>query len=137
MKNDFMKKDIQSRNDIEFLIESFYEKVRRDDVIGFIFNDVAKVNWEHHTPVICDFWENILFQTKSYTGNTMLTHIKLHALSPLTTTHFDRWKKLFTETVNEHFDGDKALLAKQRAISIATMMQIKIIETPRNGLLIT
>lgn len=129
-----MKKDIQGREDIEQLMNSFYEKVRRDEVIGYIFNDVAKVDWEHHTPIICDFWENILFQTARFTGNPMVTHMKLHALSPLTKSHFDRWIKLFTETVDEYFEGKNAELAKQRAVSIATMMQIKIIESPHGGL---
>lgn len=129
-----MKKDIEDRNDIELLIDSFYNKVRRDEVIGYIFNDVAKVDWAHHTPIICDFWENILFQTRAYTGNPMATHLKLHALYPLTKSHFDRWKKLFTETVDDYFKGRNAELAKQKAMSIATMMQIKIIEAPGAGL---
>jgi hemoglobin len=61
----------------------------------------------------------------------MITHIRLHALTTLTKSHFDRWKKLFIETVDDCFEGEKAELAKQRAISIATMMQIKIIEAPQ------
>jgi hemoglobin len=129
-----MKKDIQDRKDIETLIHAFYDKVRKDELIGYIFNDVAKVNWEHHTPVICDFWENILFQSNVYRGNPMATHMNLHALSPLAKPHFDRWKKLFTETIDEYFEGKNAELAKQRAISIATMMQIKIIEAAGAGL---
>jgi hemoglobin len=124
-----MKKDIENRKDIEILIDSFYEKVRRDEAIGYIFNDVAKVNWEHHTPIICDFWENILFQTNVYKGNPIPTHIRLHSMTPLTKSHFDRWVRLFTDTVNDYFEGEKAELAKQRAISIATIMRIKIIES--------
>ena len=124
-----MKKDIQDRTDIEFLMNSFYDKVRGDDVIGYIFNEVAKVDWDHHIPIICDFWENILFQTNIYKGNPMQTHVRLHAITRLTKTHFDRWQKLFIETVDEYFEGERANLAKQRAISIATMIQIKIIET--------
>ena len=46
-----MKKDIENRGDIILLINTFYEKVKRDEVIGYIFNDVAKVNWEKHLPV--------------------------------------------------------------------------------------
>ena len=125
-----MRKDIENRKDIEHVIDSFYAKVRGDEVIGYIFNEIARVDWEHHTPIICDFWENILFQTRAYTGNPMATHLKLHALAPLTSSHFERWIKLFTETVNDHFEGKNAELAKQRAISIATMMRIKIIEAP-------
>jgi hemoglobin len=129
-----MKKDIENRKDIETVIHAFYDKVRKDNEIGYIFNDVAKVNWEHHTPIICDFWENILFQSNVYRGNPMTTHINLHALTPLKKTHFDRWKKLFMDTIDEYFEGKNAELAKQRAISIATMMQIKIIEGAKTGL---
>ena len=129
--NQKMRDQIKDRRDIEFLMKSFYDKVRRDEVIGYIFNDVAKVDWAHHIPIICDFWENILFQTNVYKGNPMVTHMRLHALTPLTKSHFDRWQKLFVETVDEHFEGEMAELAKQRAISIATMMQIKIIQTPQ------
>ncbi len=58
-----MKKDIENRKDIELLVRSFYDKVKADDTIGYIFNDIAKVNWEKHLPVMFDFWENVLFYT--------------------------------------------------------------------------
>ena len=64
-----MKKDIKTREDIELLVISFYDKVKADDTIGYIFNDVAKVNWEKHLPVMFDFWENILFFTGGYLGS--------------------------------------------------------------------
>lgn len=51
-----MKKDIENRNDVQLLIDSFYEKVKADKVIGYIFNDIAKVDWGKHLPVMYDFW---------------------------------------------------------------------------------
>jgi hemoglobin len=123
-----MKYDIESRNDVERLINSFYEKVQQDEVIGFIFNDVAKVNWEKHLPVMYNFWEGIIFFKNSYTGNPMQVHMNLHNLTPLRKEHFNQWLQLFNKTVDELFEGDKAMLAKERALSIATLMQIKIIE---------
>lgn len=122
-----MKKDIANRNDIILLVNSFYEKVKKDQVIGYIFNDVAKVNWEKHLPVMYDFWENVIFFTGAYTGNPMTAHKQLHQKTPLNAEHFQEWIKLFTQTVDELFEGDKAELTKQRAISIATVMQIKIV----------
>ena len=122
-----MKKDIANRDDIILLINTFYEKVKKDQVIGYIFNDVAKVNWEKHLPVMYDFWENVIFFTGAYTGNTMTAHKQLHQKTPLNAEHFQEWIKLFTQTVDELFEGDKAELTKQRAISIATVMQIKIV----------
>lgn len=122
-----MKNDIADRKDIQLLIDTFYEKVRRDDTIGYIFNDVAKVDWPHHLPRMYDFWENIAFQTGNYTGNPMPVHIQLHQQTPLNAAHFERWLQLFTGTADELFAGNKTELVKQRALSIATMMRIKII----------
>ena len=122
-----MKKDIENRKDIEFLMNSFYEKVKPDPVIGYIFTDVMKVNWERHLPMIYDFWENSLFYTGGYNGNLLEIHRRLNKVIPLTTKHFKRWTDLFAATVDELFEGEKAFLAKQRAISISTVMQIKIL----------
>jgi hemoglobin len=122
-----MKKDIANRDDIILLINTFYEKVKKDQLIGYIFNDVAKVNWEKHMPVMYDFWENVIFFTGTYTGNPMAAHKQLHQKTPLNAEHFQEWIKLFTQTVDGLFEGDKAELTKQRAISIATVMQIKIV----------
>jgi hemoglobin len=121
-----MKRDIETRADIELLVTSFYEKVKKDAVIGYIFNELAKVNWEKHLPVMFDFWENTLFYTGSYAGNPMKSHQKLHQMFNLNAKHFSQWIQLFTATVDELFAGEKAELAKQRAISISTVMQLKI-----------
>lgn len=123
-----MKKDIENREDIQLLVNTFYEKIKADNLIGFIFNDLVKVNWEKHLPVMYDFWENSLFYTGGYTGNPMDMHKRLNRMIPLITAHFDRWNKLFSATVDELFTGEKATLAKQRACSISTVMQIKLSE---------
>jgi hemoglobin len=127
-----MKTDIENRADVEHLINTFYDKVKQDNVIGFIFNDVAKVNWEKHLPVMYDFWENIIFYTNTYSGNPMKVHMHLSQRTPLTREHFQRWLQLFTETVDELFEGGKANIAKEKAISIATIMQAKIGDTSNN-----
>ncbi|MGG9971118.1 group III truncated hemoglobin [Ferruginibacter sp. SUN002] len=121
-----MKKDIETITDIQLLVNAFYEKVKADKTIGYIFNDVVKVNWEKHLPVMYNFWENTLFFTGTYEGNPMELHKQLHRLTPLTAAHFKEWTLLFTSTVDELFSGTKAELAKQRALSIATIMQVKI-----------
>src|SRR5690242_12105094 len=116
-----MKKDIQNIEDIKLLVNTFYDKVKSDKIIGYIFNDIAKVNWEKHLPVMYNFWENVIFFTGSYNGNPMTAHAKMHNVVHFTTDHFEQWIKLFTSTVDELFEGEKAELAKQRAISIATV----------------
>jgi hemoglobin len=122
-----MKHDIENRDDVKFLINTFYDKVKKDETIGYIFNDIAKVNWDYHLPIMYNFWESILFFTGTYTGNPMKAHEKIHPVVNFTAEHFSVWLKLFTSTVDELFEGEKAELAKQRAISIATVMQLKLL----------
>jgi hemoglobin len=122
-----IRKDISEAGDIRLLVNSFYEKVRKDPEIGPIFNDIARVDWEHHLPKMYAFWGNVLLQKGDYSGNPMTTHLELNALTPLTKAHFDRWLKLFRETIDEHFEGEIAERARQRSLSIATIMQMKII----------
>jgi len=121
-----MRKDIENRADIELLINSFYDKVRADDSIGYIFNDVAKVDWPRHMPIMYNFWEGVIFYTGNYSGNPMAMHKDLNKLERLTPEHFKRWLQLFVSTVDELFEGDKAELAKQRAMSIAVSIQVKL-----------
>lgn len=126
-----MKKDIENKDDLRILIDAFYDKVRSNRVIGYIFNDVAKVDWAHHTPIIYDFWESVLFHTGPYARNPMAIHKTLNEKHPLTADHFKEWLRLFTETVDELFEGLNSELIKQRAQSIATVIQLKIGGTSR------
>ncbi len=123
-----MKKDIENRADIELLVRSFYDKVKTDETIGYIFNDIFKVDWENHFPVMFDFWENVLFYTGSYDGNPLLIHQHINRVVPLKAAHFNQWNKLFAQTIDELFEGSNAMLAKQRALSISTVMQMKMMK---------
>ncbi len=120
-----MKPDIRNRKDIETLVNAFYEKIKTDVKIGYLFNDVANVNWELHLPKMYDFWENILFSTSNYEGNPMAKHKTLHDKSPMTKAHFQHWIDLFNKTVNTHFEGPKAEEIKNRAMNIASAMMYK------------
>ncbi|WP_374163124.1 group III truncated hemoglobin [Arcticibacter sp. MXS-1] len=121
-----MKKDIKNDQDIKLLVDSFYLRVREDALIGYIFNDVAKVNWESHLPKMYDFWETVLFGERGFKGNPMDVHFKLNSIYPLTGEHFNRWKALFFATVDDLFAGETAEQAKQKASSIADLMLFKI-----------
>ena len=119
------KKDIENRGDLLLLIQEFYKKLLADDSINYLFTDVANINLEHHFPVLVDFWDSILFQSDTYRKNAMQPHIALHQKSPLTKQHFETWLRYFKETVDELFAGDNAFIIKEKATSIATVMQIK------------
>jgi hemoglobin len=107
-------------------MQKFYEKLLGDPSISYIFTDIAKIDIFHHLPVLVDFWDMVLFQSDTYRKNLLDLHIKLHRLSPLKKEHFETWLRYFNTTIDELFEGEKAFLAKQRAQSIATVIQVKI-----------
>ena len=121
-----MKKDIANREDIDLLMNVFYTKLLEDNSINYIFNDLVKINMETHLPVIADFWESLLFNRNIYYNNPMKIHLDIQNKTPLLKHHFDTWLGYFNSTVDELFEGSMALKAKERALSIATVMQIKI-----------
>ena len=123
-----MKKDIRNRIDIELFVNNFYDRVKTDPVIGYIFTEIAKVNWERHLPVMYNFWENALFYSGTYKGNPLELHKHLHRVMPLEPRHFDQWIRIFNETIDELFNGPKADLAKERAYSISQIMQWNILK---------
>ncbi|ESU23373.1 hypothetical protein FEDK69T_15360 [Flavobacterium enshiense DK69] len=120
-----MKTDIRHREDIKKLVDRFYDSVKQDEVIGYLFNDVAKVNWETHLPKMYNFWENILFFAGNYDGNPMQKHKELHQKSTMNKLHFDHWVALFIYTVDSLFQGEKAEEIKHRAMNIASAMMYK------------
>ncbi|GAB4139844.1 MAG: hypothetical protein Fur0041_15050 [Bacteroidia bacterium] len=124
-----MKKDIQTRDDIQMLVNAFYEKVRDDDTIGFFFTQVVPVNWEQHLPKMYDFWESILFGGGKYKGEPMTVHKHVSHLHRMEPVHFERWLQLFKTNADELFSGPKTEEIKQRASSIASIMQWKVSES--------
>ncbi len=122
-----MKKEINCFQDVQLLVRSFYEKVLKDEILGHFFAYVKAHHWEKHLNVLDSFWNNVLFFDGGYSGNPLEVHKTLHHFKKLEEKDFQRWLHLFIETVDELFTGDKAELAKQRALSIATIMRIKIL----------
>lgn len=119
-------KDIADRKDVELLINHFYSKVRMNKKLGFIFNDIAKVDWVTHLPKMYSFWASILLDERSYRGNPMIKHIALSRLTRMSEIEFNEWLNLFKTTVDENFTGPVAEEAKFRAANIANLMQFKI-----------
>lgn len=119
-------KDIHTRTDIILLIDNFYAKIKVNTLLRPVFIDIAQINFEHHMPILYDFWCTMLLGEMSYSRNAMEVHLQLNQKTPLTKAHFDEWLKLFTETVDENYLGAKAEEAKYRATNIAGLMLYKI-----------
>ncbi len=118
--------DLTTTADIEFLMKAFYTKALVDPNIGAFFTTIANIDLETHLPHIVSFWEQQLFRTGGYQKNVLQIHQNLHLQKQLENIHFDTWLALFSTTVDTHFEGINANLIKTRALSIATVMQLKM-----------
>ena len=118
--------DVATRDDLALLMSEFYVAMLDDEELRPIFTEIAHIDLETHLPVLVDFWEGILFSMGNCAGNPIAIHIHLNRQYPLTKRHFELWLGYFTSTVNMYFQGEKAEMMKTRALSIATVMQIKL-----------
>lgn len=116
------KTDILSLDDVKTLVNEFYLKVQKDDLIGPIFERVIQGNWEPHLNKMYRFWQTLLLNERTYEGAPFLPHMNL----PIEGPHFDRWMALFNETVDEYFVGEKADEAKWRADKMAALFTQKL-----------
>ena len=119
-------RDIKTKEDLSFLMDSFYSTMLKDEMIGYIFNDVANLDLKEHLPSLTNFWENMLIKPNGYKKQVMDIHLKLNALEKLQPQHFERWLFLLSETVNANFKGEKAERMLSSAKNIAAMMQFKM-----------
>ena len=104
---------------MEVTVADFYRRTFADPLIGPIFTDIAKMDLDHHLPIMCDFWETVLFRAGKYKRNAFHLHVALNEKFPLAEEHFDRWLEIWVANVDEKWAGEKAQLAKTQARRIA------------------
>jgi hemoglobin len=114
--------DISNIEDIKLLVNTFYEKVQNDDLIGPIFNEKMLGRWPEHLEKMYRFWQTLLLEEHTYSGSPFPPHKQL----PVNQSHFDRWMEIFTGTVDSLFVGKLAEEAKIRAANMAYMFNYKI-----------
>jgi len=117
-----MKNDILKLDDIKLLVDTFYDNVRKDELIGPIFDNVIEGRWPEHLEKMYRFWQTVLLEEHTYYGSPFGPHAKL----PVDLEHFERWIGIFTQTIDQLFTGDKAEEAKMRATKMAQMFHHKI-----------
>jgi hemoglobin len=127
------KQALDTREAVMKLVDSFYIKVKADELLGPIFNNAENFQWETHIPIMYDFWETLLFDAAKYKGNTMRKHIELNQRTPLKKEHFNRWKQLFYETIDNEFEGPAVAEAHKRVEAMSALMQYKISESDKRG----
>lgn len=118
--------DIQNQKDLYLVVDEFYKKLLSDESISYIFTDVVKIHLEDHLPILVTFWSQAILGTGGYTNNLTQIHLDIDKKEPLTPELFKIWLNHFYTTVDSNFIGEKAEKIKTQALSIATIMQIKI-----------
>lgn len=116
------RNDIQTIDDIQLLVDTFYTRIQQDDMLGIIFNQNIQDRWPQHLNKMYSFWQTILLEEPTYNGRPFPPHAHL----PITKVHFDHWLSLFTETIDHLFEGPKTEEAKWRAQKMATMFLSKL-----------
>jgi len=115
-------KDITNLEDIQLMVNTFYSNVRKDELIGSIFNKKIGDRWTEHLEKMYRFWQTILLEEHTYSGSPFPPHKQL----PVEKKHFARWMEIFTETVDNLFEGPLAEEAKLRGRSMAEIFNHKI-----------
>jgi hemoglobin len=120
--------DLAGRDDLEALLRDFYGHALEDPLLRHIFVDVAHMDLEAHLPVICDFWQKVLFNVGTYNGQAMTVHRRINDRAPLTAAHFDRWLALWGEAIDRSFAGPVADAAKAHAKRMAAVFLRQLTE---------
>ena len=127
------KQDIQNRDDVFLLVNKFYAKVRKNELLGPIFYKSVN-DWDAHIQHLTTFWESSLFMTRKlehhYKGNPLEVHVKVDKENEnaITELHFGIWLNLWIATLDESYEGENAENAKRRARKMATFMYMNIFQ---------
>lgn len=121
------KQDITTREDVNLLVSSFYDKIRKDTILGPFFNNLI-TDWDAHIIKLTTFWESSLFLKTKYLGNPLEAHVKVDRENNhcITNEHFGLWLNLWFQTIDELFQGDYAENAKHRARKMGTFLYMEI-----------
>ena len=110
--------DLCTEADVASLVQTFYARIRLDEILGPIFESHID-DWTQHLAKLVDFWSSILRRSGRFSGSPMPKHAALPGLSaPL----FQRWLQLFRENAaaqpNQAMAQQACLMAERIAQSL-------------------
>src|SRR5512138_1719662 len=104
------------------VILSFYEKVRRDAVLGPVFAEAIGDDWDPHIERIMLFWLTATRLSRGYDGrNFMPAHVRNPAIRA---GQLPRWLELFRETAAEVCTREVASVLVDIAERMAETLEI-------------
>jgi len=111
---------------IATLVDTFYARVREDDLIGPVFNRVV-ADWPEHLAKLKDFWSSVVLSAGTYKGNPMMAHLPVPEMDP---EHLERWLSLWDLTLSDLFEPEvaeiflgKAIMVGERFVAAATSVR--------------
>lgn len=121
-------KEILTLEDVKVLVDTFYGKIREDELLADIFNERIQNRWPEHLEKMYTFWQTVLLGEHTYYGAPFMPHANLEVYHQ----HFERWLSLWYQTLDEHFTGENAAEAKWRSARMAEMFEFKINQRREN-----
>lgn len=121
MTAEIMAKTGLDERKLSALVHRFYDRVRRDAVLGPIFAERID-NWGLHLERMVAFWSSVALMTGRYHGAPMPAHVSL----PVEWRHFERWLALFRETAIETCPPEGAAHVIDRAERIARSLHMAV-----------
>ena len=123
-------RDLDTPEEIAEMVRRFYSDVAQDDLLGPMFNDVARVDWSEHLPKLAAFWCRALLGQPGYEGNPFRAHALVHAKRQFTAAHFERWLGLFHETLELGWTGRNTERAGDLAENVARVHSNQLLGQP-------
>ena len=118
--------DLDTRTHVHDLVVAFYREIVFDDVLAPMFEEVAEVDWSVHIPRLIDYWCRILLDEPVYNGSLLVTHQDVHRREAFRTEHFDRWYRLWVDTIDTRWRGPIAERAKVHAAATARLLSRRL-----------
>lgn len=124
-----MKKQIENRADLTLLVHTFYDRVRKDEELGPVFNSII-TNWDAHLEKITDFWEQHLFGAQKYSGNPIEAHNQVDEVMnySITARDFGTWLYYWINTLDELFEGKNVEVLKFKARKMQTLFFVNMVQ---------
>ena len=113
-----------ARADIERVVASFYEAVRRHPGLGPVF--AAHVSdWPAHEAKVVAFWAGAILQEHGYDGNVVAAHVAAGNVQP---GMFSVWLSLFDTILQRELDADQAAAWSELAHRIGRSLRASVVD---------
>ncbi len=109
--------------DLNKLVQLFYAEVRRDPMLGPLFNRAIE-DWPEHLVKLGAFWSSVMLTTGRYKGSPMGAHLR-HA-GAIRPEMFDRWLTLWRETARRTLAEADATAVIEKAERIAESLKLAL-----------